>query len=300
MQFKKPALSYEQQLQQLIDRGLVCADRSVALHYLSHLNYYRLGAYWLAFEADHGSHQFRPGSRFEDVLNLYIFDRELRLLVLDAIERLEVSVRTSWAYHLAHAHGPHAHLDPALFKPDHAKWGYSGERQALEEEVRRSPEVFIRHFRNKYEEPLPPVWATVELMTFGQLSRWSENLLRRGDRNAIAKPYALDESVFFSFLHHVSIIRNICAHHGRLWNRELTFKFRLPDRMPGLLVRSLNREEPRRIYNALATLAYLLDGLSPGHQWKQRLLGLVETHRIDARLMGFPEDFRKLPVWDPE
>ena len=86
MKFNKPPLSHEQQLDQLIQRGLACADRAEALHYLGHLNYYRLGAYWLPFETDHANHAFKPGTRFADVLNLYVFDRELRLLVLDAIE----------------------------------------------------------------------------------------------------------------------------------------------------------------------------------------------------------------------
>lgn len=94
MKFSKPPFTHEQQLDQLIQRGLHCADRAQALHYLGHLNYYRLGAYWLPFETDHASHAFKPGTRFDAVLNLYIFDREVRLLVLDAIERVEVSVRT--------------------------------------------------------------------------------------------------------------------------------------------------------------------------------------------------------------
>lgn len=102
MQFNKSALTHDQQLDQLIQRGLACDDRAEALHYLGHLNYYRLAACWLPFEVDHASHVFKPGSRFVDVLNLYIFDRELRLLVLGAIERVEVSVRTGWAYTLAH------------------------------------------------------------------------------------------------------------------------------------------------------------------------------------------------------
>ena len=118
-----------------------------AEHYLSHLNYYRLGAYWLPFEADHETHQFRPDASFDQVLNLYIFDRELRLLVMDAIERIEVSVRTRWAYHLAHTHGPHAYLDPALFKEtcESALWDAF---QALKDDVYQSME------RKEYYEAL--------------------------------------------------------------------------------------------------------------------------------------------------
>ena len=97
--YNKPVLELRDQLQQLKDRGMHVSNDEIAIHYLGHLNYYRLAAYWLPFEKDHATHQFRSGTTFEDVLNSYIFDRELRLLILDAIERIEVSVRTQLAHH---------------------------------------------------------------------------------------------------------------------------------------------------------------------------------------------------------
>lgn len=95
MRFDKPPFTYEQQLDQLIQRGMQCTDRNKALHYLAHLNYYRLAAYWRPFEKGNADHRFQPDTSFDDALNLYVFDRELRLLVMDAIERVEVSVRTA-------------------------------------------------------------------------------------------------------------------------------------------------------------------------------------------------------------
>lgn len=112
--FSKPATTYAQQIVLLQQRGMIIENPTEAEFYLQHLNYYRLGAYWLPFEADHTTHQFKSETRFSDVLNSYIFDRELRLLVLDAIERVEVSVRSQWAYQMAHRHGPHAHLNADL------------------------------------------------------------------------------------------------------------------------------------------------------------------------------------------
>jgi abortive infection bacteriophage resistance protein len=109
MKFTKPALSFEAQAQLLASRGLLITDLVSATAFLMHVNYYRLAGYVLPFEIDHASHQIRPGTRFEQVAELYLFDRELRLLVLDAIEKIEVSVRTQWAYHFAHAVGAHAY-----------------------------------------------------------------------------------------------------------------------------------------------------------------------------------------------
>ena len=297
MKFGKPPLSHEQQLDQLIQRGLICTNRAESLHYLAHLNYYRLGAYWLPFEAEHAAHAFKPGTRFEDVLNLYVFDRELRLLLLDAIERVEVSVRTGLAYALVHRHGPHAHLDANLFKKPARNWDYASQRQKLEDEARKSHETFPQHHYRKYDEPLPPLWAVVEVMTLGQLSKWYGNLRHGGDRNAVAHRYDMDETVLTSFLHHLSIIRNVCAHHARLWNREFTFTFRLPSHRPAPLVASLNHADSRRLYNTLTTLAWMLDTISPQHHWKKRLKELLTRHGIDPRPMGFAKAWQETPIW---
>lgn len=294
MRFTKPALTFDAQLDRLIDRGLNVPDRARARHYLEHINYYRLGAYWLPFEADHDTHRFRGGTCFDDVLNLYIFDREFRLLVLDAIERIEVSVRTHWAYQMAHRHGPHCHLDRGLFNN---RWNYSRYRQALEDEVQRSQETFIRHLRTTYDEPLPPIWALVEIMTFGQLSIWYANTGRRRDRNAVARVYGLDERVLTSFLHHLTTVRNHCAHHARLWNREFTVLPRVPTWGDQALLDSLRRDRDRRIYNTLTMIVFLMDRLSPGHHWRRRLLRLLDAHGVDEQAMGFPPDWSARPLW---
>ncbi len=294
MRFAKPPKTYAEQLDLLIERGMQVGDRSDALSYLAHLNYYRLAAYWLPFEQDHSNHSFRPGTSFDLVLDHYIFDRELRLLVMDAIERVEVSVRAQWAYHLAHAYGAHAHLDPALFKPG---WRHGENVAALQESVRQSSEVFVRHFR-RYDEALPPLWVTCEFMTFGQLSRWYANLRHGRDRNAVAHVYDLDEVNLVSFLHHLCIVRNYCAHHSRLWNREFTISWKLPTHRPAQLPGAFNLQDGKRLYNTLTMLAYLMDIINPGHHWKQRLFELFSRHPgVWPRSMGFPDDWRARPIW---
>jgi abortive infection bacteriophage resistance protein len=296
VKFDKPPETFDQQMDRLLRRGMAIADRSEALHYLSHLNYYRLAAYWLPFEADHATHRFRPGTGFGMVLDLYLFDRELRLLVMDAIERIEVSVRTQFAYHLSHRYGPHPHLDPSVFYDLGRYWDT---RAKLETEVRRSREDFIRHLSAKYDEPLPPIWAVVELMSLGQLSKWYGNLKQRRDRKVIAEHYDLDEKYLRSFLHHLSIVRNLCAHHSRLWNREFTFALKRPGQRPLPAVQSLNWQDERKLYNTLVMLAYLMDVICPGHHWKHRLKVLIDSQSIDTRHMGFPDDFAERPVWAP-
>lgn len=290
--FRKPATTYAEQVELLISRGMIIDDRAEAMFYLQHLNYYRLGAYWLPFEAHHSPHRFRPDTRFAEVLASYMFDRELRLLVMDALERTEVSVRSQWAYQLARNHGPHAHLDPELAR-NRSKWEEN--LLVLEDEVKRSKEPFIRHLTRNYEEILPPIWAVCEVLTLGQLSRWYGVLGPMSTRRAIANVYALDETVVGSWLHHLTHVRNICAHHNRLWNREFTITPMAPKTKPSDLARQFNGNS-RRVYNTLVVLLYFMDRIAPRHNWRVRLKDLLGGAN-DLGAMGFPNYWQDMPIW---
>jgi len=294
--FDKSPKTYQEQIDILRERGMQIDDARKACFYLKHLNYYRLAAYWLPFEADHATHTFRPGTSFEHVLNLYLFDRELRLLILDAIERIEISVRAHWAYEISNRHGPHAHLDAGLARNRNH---YQANLAKLRNEVLRSAsgEVFIRHFQQTYNEELPPVWAACEVMSMGLLSRWYRNLKPFNTRVAIAKPYKVSEQVLESWLHHLSTVRNICAHHSRLWNREFTVTPRIPAPSPRSL-RDQFADRSRKTYNTLVIILHLMDIIAPDHHWRKRLLALIDSHGIDVGHMGFPESWKEFPVWE--
>lgn len=293
MRFEKLPKTFGEQVDLLISRGMRVDDPERTKRYLSHLNYYRLAAYWLPFEEDHPTHRFKPSTDFELVLQHYIFDRKLRLLIMDAVERIEVSLRTSWAYHMAHAYGPHALLDRGLFK---TRWRHAENVNQVRDTVRSSSEVFIRHF-DQYDEPLPPIWLVCEIMTLGQLSKWYSNLGRRRDRNAVSHTYGLDEVNLTSFLHHLTVVRNHCAHHARIWNREFTFLWKLPRKKPPKLNKYFNRADGRRIYNTLVMLAYLMDTMG-SNSWKRRLDDLFTQHPdVNPRAMGFPPDWRYRTIW---
>ncbi len=291
--FSKPPTTYAQQLALLRDRGMQIDDQAEAEFYLQHLNYYRLGAYWLPFESNHTEHRFVEGTRFRDVLNLYLFDRELRLLTMDAVERFEVSVRSQWAYHLAHRHGPHAHLDSSLAY-DVELWAKNLAK--LTKEVKRSKETFVRHMVRTYSEQLPPVWAVCEIMTLGLLSQWFNSLRPMGTRDAIAGTYGIDHKVLESWLHHLTTVRNICAHHARLWNREFTVIPKLPRKPQELAAQFVPGS--RHIYNTFVLLSHSLDIVSRNHHWRGRLVNLIEKHQIDPGHMGFPPDWQARPPWN--
>lgn len=297
MQYTKPPFSIEQQIELLQSRGLLIPDRERVTRYLGHISYYRLRGYWIPFEQpDNGpDHCFRPGTSFDQVLDLYIFDRKFRLLVLEAIERIEVSLRAHYANLLGLRYGSHFFLEERFFQNSEA---HKRLLASLGEEIDRSRETFIDHYRKKYEEPsLPPIWATSEVMSFGQLSQWFKRLKVRSDRQLIAKAYGLDEKFLQSFLHHLTHVRNITAHHGRLWNRRFTITMALP-KDPAILASMLNPTADRYVGNTVIVLGYLLKLISPGTTWPSRMRQLIETTTgINPAAMGLQEDWSTLPLW---
>ncbi len=294
--FTKPATTHAQQIELLRARGLQIEDQHQAEHWLAHINYYRLSAYWQPFEADRLTHRFIPGTRLQQVMDVYVFDRELRLLLLDAIERLEVSMRTRWAYHLAHDHGPHAHLRADLSR----KSGYfQSNLEQLHKEIQRSEEPFIRHFAQTYLEAIPPTWVSCEVMSLGLLSRWYGNLKPGVTRRNIARSYGIDEAVLESWLHHLTYLRNLCAHHSRVWNREFTILPMLTRSKPENL-RGQWQQGHRKIYNTLLILQHLMSVVAPGSHWRARLKALIHASGINSSTMGFPQDWTTRPVWNED
>lgn len=161
MKYNKPALSIDDQVARLVRRGMQAPDLDQARHYLLQLNYYRLRGYWLPFEhpAVRTDHEFVAGTRFEDVLSIYWFDRYFRLWLMDLIERVEVSIRAQRSHTMSMRHGPHFYLNGELFRNPRL---HASCLEGLEEAVGRSHEVFIKHYLQKYTYPrLPPAWAVL-------------------------------------------------------------------------------------------------------------------------------------------
>ena len=289
-----PDWSAGEQIDLLIQFGMnIPPDaRENAALLLRHIGPIRLSEYWqpLATETDaDGSGRFPAGTTFNDVVELYIFDHKLRLLVFDAIAHVEVSMRSHWASHLAQSPGGghQAYMNPTLFNDK-----YAG---ALAETLA----AYLRNAR-KRSKPLDvlSIWEFAEFMSLGHISRWYANIKSPGIRQAVANHYGIDEKALTTLLHHLTYIRNICAHHGRLWNLNLTVHLELPRNKPRSLAPNFNRHNPHKIYNTLAMLAYMLDVMHPRLDWLRRLLALLDEYdSVSKSQMGFPGDWRSRPLW---
>ena len=298
--FSKPSLTYAQQIAHLLASGMSIADSADAEYWLRHVSYYRLSAYWLYFEHPKGvpGPRFRNGTSFDDVTALYDFDPNLRRLVMRGTEHVEVALRGSWAYQLAHSGGPHSYLRSSLYRDQRE---FRSSRLKLQRAVARSSETYIDHYRRKYVAPtLPPVWMVAEMMSFGQLSRWYTNLGDRGLRNRVANPLGLPETVLVPFVRHVTDMRNICAHHGRLWNRGFLHPPKLAHK-PADLNTSLDlasTQAPAKLYNGLTLIAHVVRTVAPKSSWRSDIRSLIQSHPLgDISSMGFPLDWETRPLW---
>lgn len=290
----KPATTLDEQIALLRRRGMAIADEGLAKHYLAHLNYYRLRGYWMGFELPDGSgeHPFQPGTTFEAILRLYDFDRRLRLEINDAIERFEVSLRTRWAYVLGHRDGPTAHRNAVLFNARHPEL-----LRRIETLYSDRKEIFLRHYLDRGEEP--PVWALCEVLSLGDLSKWLRSLKHHRDRQAIADAYALHETPFVSFVEHLAYVRNVCAHHARLWNRPLVVATLALPKKPLDLAKQLQRDPKhnRQLYNSLTVMAWLIRIVSPHSTWRARIRSLVAERPDLWDAMGFPAGWQDFDLW---
>lgn len=297
MNYNKPAITIQAQIAKLKSRGLIISNEPKAESYLSNISFYRLRAYTYPFQDNSDpNHPFTQSITFEEIINLYVFDRQFRLFVLDAIEKIEISMRTQVIYHWVLKYGSHWHLNGALFRNSVQ---FAKDYTRLQQEVDRSVETFIDHYKTKYTNPLePPAWMCLEVSSFGLLSLIFRNLKLGNEKKAITKYYGLnDVSILESWMHSFSNIRNICAHHSRLWNRRLTAHIKIPTHHKNPFIQN-KAIYPYKIYAALCCMKYILDIISPGNTFKERLLVLMKTCPLaQEKEMGFPTDWKNDSFW---
>ncbi|MFZ2325067.1 MAG: Abi family protein [Ignavibacteriaceae bacterium] len=288
--YTKPALTFKEQIAQLKSRGLIIEDETVAFQTLNHISYYRLSAFIYPFLSDKSNHIFKEDTRFNDIINLYNFDRELRILLLDAVERIEISLRTNIIYVLSHKYGAFWVSNKELF---YNSVQYEKDLLKLSEELNRSDERFLKHFFNKYSDSIPPAWISFEITSFGLLSLFFKNLKSYKDQKEIANRYGLNHIVFSSWFHSLTYIRNVCAHHARIWNRELAIQPTIPKSISGLWLQNTNELKNDRLFIMLSIILYFLNIIEPDNHFKQSFNNLLTKFPIiDLAAMGFPKDWK--------
>ncbi|WP_431711991.1 Abi family protein [Glutamicibacter uratoxydans] len=314
----KPFTTIDEQINALTLRGLTL-DHAVAGQWLRNIGYYRLSGYWYPYhKIDDGQNRgrldhFTSGANFDDVVKLYEFDRKLRTLIHDGIERVEITLRSHLGY-LIGSNGPLAYRDRTMFRPsfDHPTWLAIARTRA--DRARRHSDP-IRHHEVKYGGELP-IWVLTEVLDFTDVSKLYDGLRAREQwmiaeqlgvnivdsaLSANQRKKARKAHPLARWFEHLTVLRNTCAHHTRVWNRSFTpvstAGLRTMDRL-----RSLPEGQSERLYGALIVMGHLLQGTSPGTTWMWKMRTLIDDSFIalpgrTVAEMGFPDRWREEQLW---
>ena len=299
----KKWLSFKDQIEHLKVLGLNFHDENKAIHYLKHINYYRLSGYFYPFRqndpltSDKKINDFIEDSYFEDIKELYIFDKELRLLALDALERIEIAIRTNIAHSLG-KYDPLAYREPKYFSKNFRTGKYLSWVSKSYGQLNRSKnELAIKHHLEKYDGI--PIWVIAETWDFGTMSNLFAGM-QNNDKNHIAKLYHIKEGKHLeSYLHAFNVIRNTAAHHSRLWNKSIPVKgtekgFQDPQ------WKEISNNCP---FFYFCLMKKMLDVISPNSTWGERFISLldkfpkVQNNAISLADFGLV-DMKHIDEWD--
>jgi abortive infection bacteriophage resistance protein len=280
----------------LKSRGLLIADEQKAVGYLTNIGYYRLSAYCYPLLKDPKcDHVYKDGATFDLVMNMYRFDRKLRVLLFNEIEKIEVAIRSAMNNHISKDLNDVFWMTNPQYFTNHA--AYAKSLSLIQSEIDRTKEDFINHFQNKYVNPFPPAWMITEIIPLGVLCSIYNNLKSTSLRKKVASQFHLSVPVFSSWILVLANLRNACCHHNRIWNKNHLV---IPADLQSPAFPWINSAttDLKRIYYRICIIKYFLFTVSPNSTFPQKLkLLMSEYSTIDTKAMGFPVDWYDEPLW---
>ena len=296
MKYSKQPLDYSEILDLLESRGLIIRDRNKAIECLKVVSYFRLDNYFHPMESDKVQHIFKPGSTFDNAMDLYRFDCDLRELIFTAIQAEEIALRSKMIHHISLQYGAFWFTDVSLFRDDNI---HNKCMEQIRQELKRTREEFIIEHSAKYSEPeFPPVWKTLEVTSFGTLSKLFCNFADNKIKKRIAREFNLPQHlVLESWIKSAVVLRNYLAHHSRVWNRKFPIKPQMTTPLRGnWVIPPVGNYD--KLYSQLCYLQYLLNVIRPCNNFSFRLKVLLTEHlNVDTSAMGFPGNWLDEPLW---
>lgn len=278
-------------------RGLIIDDETKARNYLTRIGYFRLSAYFHPFlKQPKTIHKYKSGSTFEQVLDLYRFDRKLRLLVFNEIEKIEIAIRSAMVNTACRHFNDTYWITQSryFYNQDY----FNSSMDEIDSELSKSREDFIEHFKNTYSNPYPPAWMIAEILPLGNICRIYKNINDWNLKKEIAKQFGLQPIAFESWIMTIVGLRNICCHHNRLWNRALPIRTTLPQNTMFPWISNSLTVDIQRIYFRLCMIRYLLFSVSPHNIFKEKLIALSNNYpNVDINAMGFTVNWQNEPLW---
>ena len=294
--FTKPYSSPEQIVQILKSRGMLMEDERKVESYLLNIGYHRLSAYIYPFyKSPKSDLKLKEGTNFEQVLTLYRFDKKLRILLFNEIEKIEVAIRSV----LANIGCQELDDRYWITKPEYFANAdkFNQTLAVIEKELTSSKEDYIEDFRRNYVENYPPAWMITEVLSFGNLNYIYSNVASNQLMKRIAEYFGLKPQVFTSWLTVLANLRNMCCHHARVWNRDFMLKPAEPRKTKYAWIGTLKMDK-KRIYYRLCIIRYFLSSISPNNNFNEKLLELLTNFpSVDIAAMGFNKEWKNEDLW---
>ena len=293
--YNKPYKSAKDLAQLLQTRGLIINDLNRAENYIRHIGYYRLSAYMYPhLEDPKERHIYKNNKTFQNILDLYKFDKKLRLLIFNEIEKIEIAVRSSIVNNACeYFNDPYWITNSNYFiYPDK----FAKTISLIDKELEHSKEDFIIHFKTKYSNSYPPAWILAEILPLGVLTSIYYNIKEISIKKKIAKEFGLQVKPFESWMSIITLTRNACCHHSRVWNKQNTMVAMEPNRIAKPWIKLPT--DRLRIYFNLCIIKWFLGDISPNNTLKDKICKLLADYPcIDISAMGFPTDWLKEELW---
>lgn len=298
MKYNKEPISISDQISLLKSRGLIVDDEDAAKKTLSVISYFRFANYLRPFEADKTSHKFKVGKLFDDAVSLYYFDKDLRSIIFNAIQTVEIALRTRVVQYFSMKHGPFWFMDTGLFKD---KKVHDDCIKTIQSELSRTNEDFIKTHFAKYDFPeMPPAWKTLEVVSFGTLGKLYSNFKDNAVKKEVARSFNVPQHEYLeSWIAGLAALRNCCAHHARVWNRVYPIKPKLPSakKMRSEWI-DVSNVAHNRLFAILCCLLYWVNHIKTNNTVKTEILKLLGNYPIvDTMAMGFPSSWESDPLW---
>lgn len=281
----QPPMTIDEQVENLKSIGLIVDDEEHAKQILNDISYFRLiKAYSLNLKQKNGN--YNEKTTFKQIVDLYLFNANFRQIIFPEIEKVEINVRCRIANYFAEQYGVLGYLEAENF----TEAEYHREfLEDIEEEIRRNSKApFVRNFRENYKGGNLPIYALVEVFSFGTLSKFYKNMHNK-DKKAIAQTFGLGYTYIESWLESISYVRNICAHYGRLYNAKLS---KTPMLYKEYTQAGIGNN---RIYGVLLCMKYLLKKDIHWNMFVDKIEMLFDKYgSVQISTMGFPENWKEL------
>lgn len=299
MKYPKIPLTTEQHIQLLRDRKLNIPCEIRATKYLNNVGYYRLTGYMYHLQTRDGNHSFIGEVSFDNIINLYQFDKKLRAIIIEYMERIEVAVKAKLTNKYSVNHGFFWYTNDALFANKEIFYNINTE---IAETFAEPQEGFLKSFKFNYNsEPSPPSNMALETLTLGKVSRLYKGLNNNAEKVEIANEFNLVSSLLTSWLVYLTNVRNVCAHHSRLWNKKITAdRPTIPGRDKFKFNGTMTDDFNTTMYGIISIMNKLLMSFNPENHFILKIEKLIEEYSINAILMGFPEDWKTEAHWYKE